>query len=164
MTQAEAAKTLGIRQPHLSLLMHNRAGSFSLGRLMEFLIAPGQDGEVAVRPSRRGHGEMFVLDAAQNSQRPLADCARSGNVPRIGRQNCLIYFGNSSNCSQPPPQPEPATVQGCNPGPCTKKHKIAQPALRKELRGEPKSVENRIGQDPAGWHNSSCPTSLYTSA
>ena len=60
MTQAEAAKALGIKQPHVSLLMRNRAGSFSVGRLMEFLTALGHDVEVAVAPSRKKHGEMSV--------------------------------------------------------------------------------------------------------
>ena len=60
MTQAEAAKALGIKQPHVSLLMRNRAGSFSVGRLMEFLTALGQDVKIAVRPSRKEHGEMSV--------------------------------------------------------------------------------------------------------
>ena len=60
MTQAEAAKALGIKQPHVSLLMRNRAGSFSVGRLMEFLTGLGQDVEVAVKPSRKEHGEMSV--------------------------------------------------------------------------------------------------------
>ena len=60
MTQAQAAKALGIKQPHVSLLMRNRAGSFSVGRLMEFLTALGQDVEVAVRRSRKQHGEMSV--------------------------------------------------------------------------------------------------------
>ena len=60
MTQAEAARALGIRQPYVSLLMRNRAGSFSAGRLMEFLTALGQDVEIAVKPSRKEHGEMSV--------------------------------------------------------------------------------------------------------
>jgi len=60
MTQTEAAKTLGVKQPHVSLLMRNRAGSFSVGRLMEFLTSLGQDVEVAVTPSRKQHGEMSV--------------------------------------------------------------------------------------------------------
>ena len=60
MTQDEAGKVLGIKQPHVSLLMRNRAGSFSVGRLMEFLTALGQDVEIAVRPSRKEHGEMSV--------------------------------------------------------------------------------------------------------
>jgi predicted XRE-type DNA-binding protein len=61
LTQVQAAKTLGIKQPHVSLLMRNRAGSFSVGRLMEFLTALGQDVEIAVRPSRKEHGEMSVM-------------------------------------------------------------------------------------------------------
>jgi predicted XRE-type DNA-binding protein len=60
ITQAETAKTLGIKQPHVSLLMRNRAGTFSVGRLMEFLTALGQDVEVTVRPTRREHGGMSV--------------------------------------------------------------------------------------------------------
>jgi predicted XRE-type DNA-binding protein len=60
MTQAETAKILGVKQPHVSLLMRNRAGTFSVGRLMEFLTALGQDVEVTVRPTRREHGEMSV--------------------------------------------------------------------------------------------------------
>jgi predicted XRE-type DNA-binding protein len=61
MTQAEAGTVLGIKQPHVSLLMRNRAGSFSVGRLMEFLTALGQDVEIAVSPSRKEHGDMSVI-------------------------------------------------------------------------------------------------------
>jgi predicted XRE-type DNA-binding protein len=60
MTQVEAAKALGIRQPHVSLLMRNRAGSFSVGKLMEFLTALGQDVEITVRPASKQHGEMSI--------------------------------------------------------------------------------------------------------
>jgi predicted XRE-type DNA-binding protein len=60
ITQAETAKALGIKQPHVSLLMRNRAGTFSVGRLMEFLTALGHDVEVTIRPTRREHGGMSV--------------------------------------------------------------------------------------------------------
>jgi len=63
LTQAQAAKALGIRQPHVFLPTRNHAGSFSVGRLMEFLTALGQDVEVAVRPSRKERGEMSVMIA-----------------------------------------------------------------------------------------------------
>ena len=39
----------------------NRAGSFSAGRLMEFLTALGQDVEITVRPAQKEHGEMSVM-------------------------------------------------------------------------------------------------------
>lgn len=39
LTQTEAANVLGIKQPHVSLLIRNRSGSFSVGRLIEFLTA-----------------------------------------------------------------------------------------------------------------------------
>ena len=61
ITQARAAKVLGIKQPNVSLLMRNRSGSFSAGRLMEFLTALGQDVEITVRPARKEQGEMSVM-------------------------------------------------------------------------------------------------------
>lgn len=61
LTQAQAAEVLGIKQPHVSLLMRNRAGSFSVGRLIEFLTALGQDVEIVVKPARKEHGELSVV-------------------------------------------------------------------------------------------------------
>jgi predicted XRE-type DNA-binding protein len=61
LTQADAGEILGIKQPHVSLLMRNRSGSFSVGRLMEFLTALGQDVEITVRPTRKDQGHMSVV-------------------------------------------------------------------------------------------------------
>ena len=41
--------------------MRNRAGNFSVGRLMEFLTALGQDVTVTVKPTRKEQGEMEVV-------------------------------------------------------------------------------------------------------
>lgn len=60
LTQAKAGEILGIKQPHVSNLMRGRSGSFSVGRLMEFLTALGQDVQITVRPTRKQHGEMSV--------------------------------------------------------------------------------------------------------
>ncbi len=60
LTQTQAAKALGIKQPHVSLLMRNRAGTFSVGRLIDFLTALGQDVEITVRATRKEHGQMSV--------------------------------------------------------------------------------------------------------
>jgi predicted XRE-type DNA-binding protein len=61
LRQAEAGKILGIKQPHVSALMRNRSGNFSVARLMEFLTALGQDVEITVKPTRKRHGEMSVV-------------------------------------------------------------------------------------------------------
>jgi len=61
LTQAQAAAVLGIKQPHVSALMRNRAGNFSVGRLMEFLTALGQDVRITVKPTRKRVGEMAVV-------------------------------------------------------------------------------------------------------
>jgi predicted XRE-type DNA-binding protein len=63
LTQVEIAKVLGVQQPQVSLLMRNRAGNFSVGRLMEFLTALRQDVQITVRPSRKPHGSLSVLSA-----------------------------------------------------------------------------------------------------
>jgi predicted XRE-type DNA-binding protein len=63
MTQVEIAKILGVRQPQVSLLMRNRAGNFSVGRLMEFLTALRQDVKISVRPIRKEHGVLSVVSA-----------------------------------------------------------------------------------------------------
>ena len=61
LTQAEAGKILGIQQPHVSSLMRNRSGVFSVERLVDFLTALGQDVEITVRPTRKEHGEVSVV-------------------------------------------------------------------------------------------------------
>jgi len=61
LTQTEAGKILGIKQPHVSALMRNRAGSFSVERLMDFLTALGQDVEISVKPARGKQGEVSLV-------------------------------------------------------------------------------------------------------
>jgi predicted XRE-type DNA-binding protein len=61
LTQAQAGEVLGIKQPHVSALMRNRAGNFSVGRLIEFLTALGQDVQIIVKPTRKAHGEMSIV-------------------------------------------------------------------------------------------------------
>jgi predicted XRE-type DNA-binding protein len=64
LTQAKAGEILGIKQPHVSALMRNRSGTFSVERLMQFLTDLGQDVEINVRPTRKEHGRLSVIVAA----------------------------------------------------------------------------------------------------
>ena len=61
LTQAEAGKILGIKQPHVSALMRNRAGSFSVERLMDFLTALGRDVEIRVKRAKEEMGKVSVV-------------------------------------------------------------------------------------------------------
>ena len=61
LNQTQAGQLLGIKQPHVSALMRNRAGNFSIGRLIEFLTALGQDVKITVKPTRKAQGEMSVV-------------------------------------------------------------------------------------------------------
>jgi predicted XRE-type DNA-binding protein len=62
-TQGEIAKLLGVQQPQVSLLMRNRTGNFSVGRLMEFLTALGRDVQITVRATRKEQGTLSVVSA-----------------------------------------------------------------------------------------------------
>jgi len=57
LPRARAGELLGSKQPHVSALLRNRARNFSVGRLMEFLAALGQDVEITVKPTRKAHGK-----------------------------------------------------------------------------------------------------------
>ena len=61
LTQAEAGTILGIKQPHVSALMRNRSGNFSVERLMDFLITLGQYIEITVRPTRKEHDQVSIV-------------------------------------------------------------------------------------------------------
>ena len=61
LTQVEAGKVLGMKQPHVSTLMRGQSGAFSVERLMELLTLLGQDVEITVRPKRKVHGEVSVV-------------------------------------------------------------------------------------------------------
>jgi predicted XRE-type DNA-binding protein len=64
LTQIQAGRLLGIKQPNVSRLMRGSSGSYSVDRLIEFLTALGQDVEVTIRPTRKKHGAMSVTVAA----------------------------------------------------------------------------------------------------
>jgi predicted XRE-type DNA-binding protein len=53
LTQARAAKLLGIDQPKVSALLRGRLEGFSIERLFRFLNALGRDVEITIRPARR---------------------------------------------------------------------------------------------------------------
>jgi predicted XRE-type DNA-binding protein len=63
LTQGQAAKLLGTTQPQISALMGLKPVSVSIGRLLEFLNALGQDIEVTVKPAprRRKSGTMSLV-------------------------------------------------------------------------------------------------------
>jgi predicted XRE-type DNA-binding protein len=60
LTQTQAAEALGVKQPHVSLLMNNRSGNFSIGKLMDFLTALGHDVQITVKATRKEHGALSV--------------------------------------------------------------------------------------------------------
>lgn len=65
LTQARAARILGVDQPKVSALVHGRLGGFSSDRLFRFLNALDADVEIIIRPKAPGaaHGKIHVAFA-----------------------------------------------------------------------------------------------------
>jgi predicted XRE-type DNA-binding protein len=70
LTQAAAAKRMGISQPHVSDLKHYKLGRFSSERLLHFITLLGRDVEIFIRPrfaansSSKEPGAVTVWNAA----------------------------------------------------------------------------------------------------
>jgi len=65
LSQAEAAKVLGVTQPKVSALRHYKLAGFSVERLMNLLTALDQDVEIVIRrkPRSRRVGRIRVVAA-----------------------------------------------------------------------------------------------------
>lgn len=57
LTQVDAAKLFGVKQPDVSKMLRGDFRQFSVERLMRFLVALGQDVEIVVKPHRGEVGE-----------------------------------------------------------------------------------------------------------
>jgi len=60
LTQAAAAKAMGIDQPKVSAMLAGQFRGYSVERLMRFLVALGQDVEIVVSSSKRGTAKLRV--------------------------------------------------------------------------------------------------------
>ena len=65
LSQADAAKVLGVSQPKVSTLRHYKLAGFSVERLMNLLTALDQDIEIVIRrkPRSRKVGRISVVAA-----------------------------------------------------------------------------------------------------
>jgi predicted XRE-type DNA-binding protein len=63
LSQADAAKVLGITQPKISALRHYKLAGFSVERLMNLLTAVDQDVEIVIRrkPRSRKTGRISIV-------------------------------------------------------------------------------------------------------
>ena len=63
LSQANAAKVLGVTQPRVSALLHYKLPGFSVERLMNLLTTVDQDVEIVIRrkPSSRTAGRIRVV-------------------------------------------------------------------------------------------------------
>ncbi len=76
LTQAKAAKLIGINQPKVSALLHRKLAGFSVERLMHFLNLLGQDVDIVVRPKPRNRKiariNVFTSKGYSGTKAPLA--------------------------------------------------------------------------------------------
>lgn len=64
LTQAQIATALEINQPKVSALLHYKLEGFSVERLMNFLVALGQDVEIVVKAKPRTRSARIAVCAA----------------------------------------------------------------------------------------------------
>src|SRR3970040_1399251 len=72
LSQADAAKVLGITQPKVSALRHYKLAGFSVERLMNLLTALDQDVEIVIRQKPRSRNARRLSLVAEGAQRPMA--------------------------------------------------------------------------------------------
>ncbi len=72
LTQAGAARILGVSQPKVSALVNGRLEGFSVERLMIFLTSLGRDVQITVGPRRsaRTSGRIRVALARSSNRQP----------------------------------------------------------------------------------------------
>jgi predicted XRE-type DNA-binding protein len=72
LSQAEAAKVMGINQPKVSALIRRKLDGFSVERLIHFLNALGQDIDIVVRPKPRNRKQAVINVYHENGLGRLA--------------------------------------------------------------------------------------------
>jgi predicted XRE-type DNA-binding protein len=74
LTQAKAAKMLGINQPKVSALIRRKLDGFSVERLIHFLNALEQDIDIIVRPKPKNRKRAVINVFSENTCKniPLA--------------------------------------------------------------------------------------------
>jgi predicted XRE-type DNA-binding protein len=60
LTQIQAAELLGVDQPKISALTRGRLASFSIDRLLRFLMLLGHDIEITVKSRSRSQARLLV--------------------------------------------------------------------------------------------------------
>ena len=61
LTQTEAAKILGVKQPEISRLKRGKFNHYSVARLMTFLNRLNRDIEIRIIPSKDRQGQQRVV-------------------------------------------------------------------------------------------------------
>ena len=66
LTQAAAAKRIGVRQPDISNILNGRYRGYSVERMLLMLTGLGQDIEISIKPSSRPRkpGKIVLLPQA----------------------------------------------------------------------------------------------------
>jgi predicted XRE-type DNA-binding protein len=73
LTQAEAARQIGVDQAKISAITRGRIDGFSLQRLVGFLLLLGWDVDIRFRPSSSKRGQVRIgSDAAAENRKSFA--------------------------------------------------------------------------------------------
>jgi predicted XRE-type DNA-binding protein len=79
LTQAEAAKLMGINQPKVSALIRRKLDGFSVERLIQFLNKLGQDIDIVVRPKPSSR-KQAIINVYHDT-----GCSHSASIPMVAK-------------------------------------------------------------------------------
>jgi len=71
ISQKEVSKLLGIDQPRVSDLLRGRFSRFSTDKLLQFLLAFGQNVEIIISPSRKRNGKASLSVSTTSKKQKL---------------------------------------------------------------------------------------------
>jgi predicted XRE-type DNA-binding protein len=96
LTQAQAAVRMGLKQPHVSVLLRGRTEEFSVGRLITLLNRIGKDVVIAVqeKPASRPHGRTFV-GSAEGKALPAAEITPVPYQQRVAAERSVDVAARS---------------------------------------------------------------------
>ena len=103
LSQADAAKVLGVTQPKVSALRHYKLAGYSVERLMNLLTALDQDVEIVIRrkPRSRKSARIIVV-AEQMTLKPKATPGQRRSFTSAKRQ-ALARLREGSDLQWTPP-------------------------------------------------------------
>jgi predicted XRE-type DNA-binding protein len=103
LSQADAAKVLGVTQPKVSALRHYKLAGYSVERLMNLLTALDQDVEIVIRRKPRSRKSARITVVAEQMALNLKATPRQRGSFRSARRRAVARLRKGLDLQWTPP-------------------------------------------------------------